>query len=315
VTAHAFLTAAIGQEEYAIPLARVHEIVPCEDLTRVPAAADFVLGLARVHGLAVPVVDLARRFGAALVATPGRSVVVVQMQLRRRTALVGIAIDRLGRVMRVAPDDVYPPPPLEAVVAVEFLTGVFAGEDRFVLCLDVDRVLGADEEDAVAALAEEAHAAAPVRVSAARVPYLCVRVAGESCALALGRLREIAPCGAITAIPGAPPFVLGATNVRGAIVAVVDVGRRYGLAATRVDNCSSLLLVDVEQQSSAIGIVVEEILGLHQVPADALDRTPPFGTRFPSEIVLGMAPVGGAFVPVIDTSQALAETATEGVAG
>jgi len=303
VTRQAFLTAAIGCDEYAIPLPRVHEIVPCADLTRVPTAPAFVPGLADLHGQAVPVVDLALKFGAGGAPSAGRSVVVVQMSLQQRPSLVGIAIDRLGRVVRVAAQDVYPPPALDALVAVEFLTGVFAGEDRFVLCLDVDRVLGADEQGALAALAE-ARVRKPTP-PAVRTAYLCVRVAGQRCALALERLHEIVPCGPITPVPGTLPFVLGATNVRGAVVPVVDVGSRYalGAAGARVDR--SLLLVEVGSDPLPVGMIVDAVDGLFRVPAGDVARTPPFGAPFPAEVVVGMAPIGDTFVPVLDTERAL----------
>ncbi len=309
MTRQAFLTAAIGTDEYAIPLQRVHEIVPCADLTRVPTAPAFVTGLAELHGLAVPVVDLALKFGAASAPAPGRSVVVVQMSLQQRPSLVGIAIDRLGRVLKVAPQDVYPPPALDALVAVEFLTGVFAGEERFVLCLDVDRVLGADEQDAVAALAE-ARVRRPAPPRAALTAYLCVRVAGQRCALVLGRLHEIVPCGPITSVPGAPPFVLGATNVRGAVVPVVDVGWRYALGEAGVAAGRSLLLVEVGNDPLPVGMIVDAVEGLFQVPDAEVARTPPFGAPFPAEVVVGMAPIGDAFVPVLDTERALAAVAS-----
>ena len=314
MTREAFLTVALGREEYAIPLARVHEIVPCTGITRVPTAPEFVLGLASLHGGAVPVVDLARRFAAASEPGMNRSVVVVQMRLQQRPTLVGIAIDRLGRVLKVEAKDVYPPPALDAVIAVEFLTGVFAVEDRFVLCLDVDRVLGADERDALFALADEALARPAAPPPVARTPYLCVRVAGHRCALALGRLHEIAPCGPITLVPGAPAFVLGATNVRGAVVPVVDVAGRYGLAVAPSDAGRSLLLVEVGDDPAPIGMIVDAVDGLFQVPAAAVDRTPPFGAPFPAEVVAGMAPIGGGFVPILDTERALAPADAEAAA-
>jgi chemotaxis signal transduction protein len=306
MTQETFLTASIGREEYAFPLACVHEIVPCTGLTRLPTAAEFVLGLTTLHGVAVPVVDLARRFAAVREQQTARSVVVVQMRLRQRPSLVGIVIDRLGRVTKVAREDVLPPPALDAVVAVEFLTGVFAGKEGLVLCLDVDRVLGADEKDALASLSDEAQAHRTAQPPVARVPYLCVRVAGQRCLLALGRLREIAPCGPITVVPGAPAFVLGATNVRGTVVPVADVATRYGLGGAAPTRGGQLLLVDVGDDPAPVGMVVDAVDGLFQVPVGAVDRTPPFGAPFPAEVIVGMAPIGDDFVPILDTERALA---------
>lgn len=302
------LTFFIGSEEYALPLGRVHEIVPQEGITRVPATPPFILGLLSLHGAAVPVIDLSRKFGAMPAgASDHRSILVVQTRLKEKNALVGVVIDRLGRVLRLAPEQIRDPPALDSLIAVEFLTGVFEGDGRFVLCIDVDRVLGADESVQVAELAQESTSAA-LETEVARLPFLTVRLAGERCALGLERLHEIIVCGRIARIPGTAPFVLGATNVRGSIVPVIDVARRYGLSATeqRDDSCLVLIEVGRDEREVPVGLLVEAVERLVHLTHEEIDRTPPFGTRFPGELVKGMAPVAGEFVPILDTDRALA---------
>jgi chemotaxis signal transduction protein len=310
VSRRSVMTAFVDVEEYALPLPRVHQVVPHAGLTHVPTAPPFVPGLVNLHGAAVPVVDLACRFGAAPVSREHRSVVVVQVRIRNTPTLVGFAIDRLGRVLHVAADEIMPPPALESLVAVEFLTGVFQGsEGRFVMCVDVDRLLGADEAAAVAALAGSADSAPVAEARRKRAAFLCFRVAGERYAVALPRLHEITPCGSIAPILGAPPHVLGATNVRGAIVPVIDLGRRHGLGETRPEAQSCLLIVSLAGETERVGLLVESIERLAQVPEDEVHTALPFGTRFPPDVVLGMVPLGGEFVPILDPDAALREPA------
>ncbi len=303
------MSALIGAEEYALPLDRIHEVIPYGGLTRVPTAPAFVPGLVSLYGAAVPVLDLSRKLEAS--KAPGaeqRSIVVVQIRIRETPTLVGIAIDRLGRVLHLTPDEILPPPPLQPLIGVEFLTGVLHGRDGLVLCVDVDRLLGADEAEQVAELSLHAVRKPTTEPPVARIPYLCVRLAGERCVVALMRLREITHCGALARVPGAAPYVLGATNIRGSIVPVVDVGRRYGLAATPHGPSSGLLLVEVGGDDPVpVGMLVESIERLVQVPAHEVNRTPPFGTRFPSGVVLGLAPVEQTFVAILDTDLVLAE--------
>jgi purine-binding chemotaxis protein CheW len=310
VSRSSFLTALIGDEEYAVPLVRVHEVLSLASLTRVPTAPPFIRGLVDVHGAAVPVVDLSRRFGAAPGTGNGnQSVVVVETKIRGAATLAGILIDRLGRVRHVPMADIQPPSPLESLVSVEFLTGVFLGEGGYVLCVDVDRILGADEAAQVAELSRHLARDAEATPKAVRRPYLRVRLAGERCALALAPLREINPCGTIASIPGAAGFVLGATNVRGAIVPVVDVARRYGLGSTATGSDAALILVDVGVERTTVGMLVDAIEGLSQLAEGDLNTTPPFGVRFPPDVVLAMAPVPEGFVPVLDTDRILTENA------
>jgi purine-binding chemotaxis protein CheW len=211
---------------------------------------------------------------------------------------------------------IQPPPALDCVIGVEFLTGVFEREGRFVLCMDVDRLLGADEADRLAALADQARARPRAEPPPLRLSYLCVRIGSERCAVPLSALDEITPCGAIARIPGAAPFVLGATNVRGTIVPVVDAALRYGLAAGPAGGQGGSLLLATTGGTAAGGQValrVDEVEGLFHVPAGDVQTTPPFGARFPGEVVQAMAPIGAEFVAVLDLGRALADSpAAEG---
>ncbi len=54
-----------------------------------------------------------------------------------------------------------------------------------------------------------------------------------------------------------------------------------------------------------MGFLADAICGLAQISPEAVDRTPPFGTRFPPKLVTGMAPFEGGFVPILDCDRAL----------
>jgi purine-binding chemotaxis protein CheW len=312
-----YLTFFLGAEEYALPLSRVSEILPLGELTRVPAAPPFVIGLASLHGAAVPVIDVAAKFGAGTAAAERtRSIIAVRIAIAGSWYVVGMVIDHLGRVRRLSPGAVQPPPPLDGLISVEFLVGVFEGGGRFVMCVDVDRILGVDEASQLAAMAGESPEAED-ESTAPKLSFLAVRMAGEPCVLGLGQLRQVQVCDRVSPIPGTPSFVLGATNVRGAIVPVVDVARRVGLQARdrRPTDCLVLVGLDADGREGTVGLVVDSIDGLLHATADEINRTPPFGTRFPASMVQGMAPSGGTFIPILDVLRALSPEAARATPG
>ena len=302
-----FLTFMIGPEEYAVPLPRVREVMSCQGITRVPTTPAFVRGLTSLHGAAVPVVDLAQRFGAQRDVEEQQSIVVVQVLLNEKPTLVGIVSDRTRRLLRVTPAEIMPPPALAQLVAVEFLTGVLERDGQFVLCVDLDRLLDADESSHVAALAREPTAEQTAEVQLSRLPYVTVRLGQELCAFGLADLQEIVSFERLVHIPGTPPFVLGAANVRGLIVPVIDIASRYGLPSTKqiAESCLVLVSLGADEREAPVGLLAEAVEGLVHLGPDDIVRTPPFGTRFPGQLVTGMAPVAGGLVPVLDAQRAL----------
>jgi purine-binding chemotaxis protein CheW len=304
------LTFFVGTEEYALPLDRIGQAVSHENLTPIPAAPPFVRGLAAIGSIAVPVVDLSRRFGASgRTASAAQSILAVRVTIRKRWTLMGLLIDRLGRVSTVRADEIQPPDTLAALLPAEFLRGIFERDGRFVFLMDVDRVLDADESATVAELASGEEEGAP-DAQQDRVPHLAVRVAGQRCALRLSSLREALPCTRITRVPGAPAHVLGATNVRGAIVPVLDLARRYDVGTTAQQEDSRLILVQPEAgDTAAVAFLVDGIDGLVRVAPGDVDRTPPFGARFPTQLIEGMAPLADDFIPVLDGPRAVSPQA------
>src|SRR3954454_1026102 len=128
----------LGAELYAVEIARVHEIIRLQSVTRVPRSPSFVEGVINLRGKVIPVVDLRRRFGlpSAEHTRAGR-IVVVEIG----DQVVGIVVDSVSEVLRVNSATVEPPSPVVAGVDSEYLHGIAKLTDRLVILLDLDRIL------------------------------------------------------------------------------------------------------------------------------------------------------------------------------
>lgn len=136
----------LAGDEYAIGILRVKEIIEYETVTRVPATPPWVRGVMNLRGSVVPVIDLAVKFGLPpSVVTRRTCIVVVETDLDGERVVMGVMADSVSQVLDVAPGDVEPPPAFGTAVRVDYLLGLGRLKDRFVLLLDIDRVLSAAE--------------------------------------------------------------------------------------------------------------------------------------------------------------------------
>ena len=132
--------------EYAIGILRVKEIIEFETVTRVPATPPWVRGVMNLRGSVVPVIDLAAKFGLPPASVTRRTcIVVVETDLEGERVVMGVMADSVSQVLDVAPEDVEPAPAFGTAVRVDYLLGLGRVGERFVLLLDVDRVLSAAE--------------------------------------------------------------------------------------------------------------------------------------------------------------------------
>jgi purine-binding chemotaxis protein CheW len=146
VTLTQYLTFFVAGEEYAVGVLRVKEIIEYQPLTRVPSTPPWVRGVINLRGAVVPVVDLGVKFGLpASTVTKRTCLVIVELAHEGERAVLGIVVDTVSQVMDLSAADIEPAPPFGTQVRVDYLLGMAKLDKKFVLLLDIDRVLSARE--------------------------------------------------------------------------------------------------------------------------------------------------------------------------
>ena len=97
------------------------------------------------------------------------------------------------------------------------------------------------------------------------------RMAHETYALGLNRIRVIHPLKTLTFIPGVPDFVKGVINLRGEIVSVVDLKIFFELPDDGVTRLSQVIILSDDDME--FGILADEILGISEIPKSALQTS------------------------------------------
>lgn len=143
-----YLSFSLRGTEYAVGILKVKEILQFEQTTRVPSTPRSVRGVINLRGQVVPVIDLASKFGLGETApTRLTCILIVEALLEGAPAVVGVLADSVQEVVELGAADVEPTPAFGTHVKVEFLLGVGKIGKRFVLLLDLDRVISADERE------------------------------------------------------------------------------------------------------------------------------------------------------------------------
>jgi len=155
-TQQQYLTFAVCDDDYAVPILRVKEIIAFDSVTRVPRTPSFIRGVINLRGSVVPVIDLAQKFGYPESRTTRSScIVIVEMALDDKPIVLGVLVDAVNQVVDLLDEDIQEPPSFGTRVDIGFLVGMGRAGKKFVLILDIDKVLAAS--DVIAA----ADAAAP----------------------------------------------------------------------------------------------------------------------------------------------------------
>ena len=132
----------IGKELYGVGIESVHEIVKVPEITEVPDAPAFLQGVINLRGKIVPVVDLRKRLNLqGKDRTKSSRVLITENEGR----LVGLFVDAVSEVLKLAPDAVEAPPEMISSIGVEYITGVAKVEERLIILLALDKVLSVED--------------------------------------------------------------------------------------------------------------------------------------------------------------------------
>jgi len=159
--AQQYLTFVLGGEVFAMGILAIKEIIEYADLTGVPMMPEYVRGVINLRGAVVPVIDLSVRFGKPSSPVSKRTcIVIIEVEARNERHVLGVVVDAVNAVLDIPPAEIEPPPAFGASIRTDFIRGMGKVSGKFVILLDVDHVLAADEMDALVDAQESAARAA-----------------------------------------------------------------------------------------------------------------------------------------------------------
>lgn len=141
-----YLTFFLAGEEYAVGILQVKEVIEHSTVTRVPSMPPCIRGVINLRGNVVPVVDLAIKFGGSETPVTSRTcIVIVELAIDGERAVMGLIADAVGQVTEFLEEQIAAPPQFGTRVNTEHLIGMGSVGKKFVMILDIERVLASAE--------------------------------------------------------------------------------------------------------------------------------------------------------------------------
>ena len=137
--------------------------------------------------------------------------------------------------------------------------------------------------------------------------YLTFNLGGEMFAVGILNVKEIIEYGNLTEIPMMPSFIRGVINLRGAVVPVIDLSCRFGGKASDVQRRTCIVIVEVTQEDAKhdIGIMVDAVSEVLEIPLAEIEPPPSFGAKIRADFIAGMGKVSGKFVIILEIQRVL----------
>ncbi|NOQ15666.1 MAG: chemotaxis protein CheW [Methyloprofundus sp.] len=141
-----YLTFQVDQENFAIGILDVKEIIEISNVTRVPMTPDFIRGVINLRGNVVPVIDLSARLGRQVSELTKRScIVLVEVEANDEAQIIGMLVDQVNEILEIPAANIQPAPDFGADIRTEFIQAMGRVGDDFIILLAINRVLSVEE--------------------------------------------------------------------------------------------------------------------------------------------------------------------------
>jgi purine-binding chemotaxis protein CheW len=141
-----YLSFKLEEEEFALDISKVREVLDFTKITKVPQTPDFMKGVINLRGSVVPVVDLNMKFGKMTTnKTVNTRIIIGEISIEGDNTVLGVLADSVNEVMELEPESIEPPPRIGTRLNTDFIKGMGKREEEFVMILDIDKVFSAEE--------------------------------------------------------------------------------------------------------------------------------------------------------------------------
>ena len=146
--------------------------------------------------------------------------------------------------------------------------------------------------------------------------YLTFKLGAEEYGLEILKVQEIIKMMDITKVPRTPDFIRGVVNLRGKVIPVVDLRRKFAMPDVETTEKTCVIVVQVLRGGARItmSVIVDEVYEVLDVTEDQIEPSPEFGTAVKTDFILGMGKIGKRVVMLLDVDQVLSSTEMSTVA-
>lgn len=266
---------------YAFKIEGVQEIIRYVEPIQVPGAPQYIKGLIELRKNVLSIVDLRRLLELPPAEADEFTKVIV---LRIQNSLVGVIVDRIRGVLRTERSRLLPPPTVSDQSHKE-LIGVVHNDNEMIMVLDHTVFL----PEQAATLSEVKTDEASEKTSAEEEKqYVIFTICEEEYGVQIEEIREINRLTSLAKVPRAPEYIEGLMNLRGEVVPVINLRKKFNLPTAK-ENEMSIRVIVSEMAGRKTAFIVDSVVGVESIPTKAI-------TSMPEDIALGES---SRFVPQV----------------
>ncbi|HPU58086.1 MAG TPA: chemotaxis protein CheW [Candidatus Avimonas sp.] len=284
----------LDNEEYAIGIMQVKEIIRTPQIVKVPNCEEYIEGVVSIRDNLLPIINLRTYFGMEhLDINDYTRILVVDMG----SFTAGIMVDKVLEVLRVPANTIQPPPKF-STQSGEQLKGVakLNNGKRMILLLEPSKLVSADAISGIGGAGEIQEDNGGEKATAVQLideeQLVTFKIDSVEYGVKIAHVQEINRMTEVTKIPRAPHYIEGIVNLRGNVIPALNLRKFFKLEATQKNDATRIIIIDTDGKRT--GIVVDSVSEVLRLEKNLIEAPPEtLSNGIDTDFVEGVAKLDG----------------------
>jgi len=284
----------LDNEEYAIGIMQVKEIIRTPQIVKVPNCEEYIEGVVSIRDNLLPIINLRTYFGMEhLDINDYTRILVVDMG----SFTAGIMVDKVLEVLRVPANTIQPPPKF-STQSGEQLKGVakLNNGKRMILLLEPSKLVSADAISGIGGAGEIQEDNGGEKATAVQLideeQLVTFKIDSVEYGVKIAHVQEINRMTEVTKIPRAPHYIEGIVNLRGNVIPALNLRKFFKLEATQKNDATRIIIIDTDGKRT--GIVVDSVSEVLRFEKNLIEAPPEtLSNGIDTDFVEGVAKLDG----------------------
>ncbi|HOK39655.1 MAG TPA: chemotaxis protein CheW [bacterium] len=270
------VTFLLEKEEFGFFVDSVNEIIRVPEITKVPGAPNYVNGIISLRNEILPVVDLRVFLGLATKEYSDSTRIIV---FTINNVKIGLIVDKVNEVIRITKSIIEPPPAILSGRERKQLKGLAKLKEgkRIIMIFDSQNLFEEAEISEMGKIVEsnvKENEKVKEEISGMieEEQLVTFRLANEEYGINIKQVQEINRMQSIVHVPNAPSFIEGVANLRGNVIPVISLRKRFSIGKKEFDDKTRLVIVEIQNNKTAL--IVDSVSEVLRVPKKDIEPAP-----------------------------------------
>ena len=134
------------------------------------------------------------------------------------------------------------------------------------------------------------------------IQYLTFKLGDELFGVDVSKAREVLDYSEVTHVPQMPGYMLGVINLRGSVVPVINLRKKFGMVDSEqtIDTCIIVIEIEIDGDVIVVGTMVDAVQEVLDLTEAQIEPPPRLGTKLNTEFIKGMGNIDDQFLIILD---------------